>query len=102
MRDYLLKGKLNKLGKCLNETWKIKRSLSSKISNNRLDEIYSKALENGVVGGKLLGAGGGGYFLFYTNPFDRHRVMKWIEKENLIYTPFVFETNGLQSWTVRN
>ena len=65
MRDYLLKGKLNKLGECLNETWKIKRSLSSKISNNRLDEIYSKALENGVIGGKLLGAGGGGYFLFY-------------------------------------
>jgi D-glycero-alpha-D-manno-heptose-7-phosphate kinase len=102
MRDYLLKGKLNKLGECLNETWKIKRSLSSKISNKKLDQIYSKALENGVVGGKLLGAGGGGYFLFYTNPFDRHKVMKWIEKENLIYTPFVFETNGLQSWTVRN
>ena len=101
MRDYLLKGKLNKLGECLNETWKIKRSLSSKISNNRLDKIYSNALKNGVVGGKLLGAGGGGYFLFYTNPFDRHKVMKWIKKENLIYTPFVFETNGLQAWTVR-
>ena len=102
MRDYLLKGKLNKLGECLNETWKIKRSLSSKISNKRLDEIYSKAQKNGVIGGKLLGAGGGGYFLFYTKPFDRHKVMKWIKKENLIYTPFVFETNGLQSWTVRN
>ncbi len=102
MRDYLLKGKLHKLGECLNETWKIKRSLSSKISNERLDEIYSKAIDNGVVGGKLLGAGGGGYFLFYTNPFDRHKVMKWIKQENLIYTPFIFETNGLQSWTVRN
>ena len=66
-----------------------------------MDKIYSNALKNGVVGGKLLGAGGGGYFLFYTNPFDRHKVMKWIKKENLIYTPFVFETNGLQAWTVR-
>ena len=102
MRDYLLKGKLNKLGQCLNETWKIKRSLSSKISNNRLDEIYSKALKNGVIGGKLLGAGGGGYFLFFTTPFNRHKVMNWIKEEKLIHTPFIFETNGLQSWTVRS
>ena len=88
---------MNKLGECLNETWKIKRSLSSKISNNRLDEIYSKALKNGVVGGKLLGAGGGGYFLFYTKPFDRHKVMKWIKKEKIFTS--IMPVDGTMGWT---
>jgi D-glycero-alpha-D-manno-heptose-7-phosphate kinase len=101
MRNYLLRGKLMDFGKCLHKAWELKRSFSSKISSPWLDEIYNQALINGAIGGKLLGAGGGGYFLFYVPSFERHRLMKWIKSKGLIATPFVFENYGLQSWTVR-
>ncbi len=101
MRNYLLRGHLPEFGRCLHKAWEIKRGLSSKISNAWLDEIYAKAIQNGAIGGKLLGAGGGGYFLFYVPPFSRHQVMEWIKEEKLVYTPFIFEECGLQSWTVR-
>ena len=101
MRNHLLRGRLNEFGNCLHRAWELKRSFSSKISNPWLDEIYNEALNNGAVGGKLLGAGGGGYFLFYVPSFDRHKLMNWIENKGLHYTPFIFEEQGLQSWTVR-
>jgi D-glycero-alpha-D-manno-heptose-7-phosphate kinase len=101
MRNHLLRGRLTEFGYCLNKAWEIKRGLSSKISTPWLDEIYARAIKSGVIGGKLLGAGGGGYFLFYVPPFLRHQVMDWIKEEGLVYTPFIFEENGLQAWTVR-
>lgn len=101
MRNYLLRGRLTEFGHCLHKAWTIKRGLSSKISNPWLDDIYSKAMQNGAIGGKLLGAGGGGYFLFYVPPFCRHKIMDWIQDEGLVYIPFIFEESGLQSWTVR-
>jgi D-glycero-alpha-D-manno-heptose-7-phosphate kinase len=101
MRNYLLKGKLFDFGKTLHKAWELKKSFSSKISNPMLDIIYEGALQNGAVGGKLLGAGGGGFFLFYVQPFDKLKLMSWLESKNLKYTPFVFEEKGLQSWTVR-
>lgn len=101
MRNHLLRGRLLEFGNCLNNAWEIKRGLSSRISNDWLDTMYGRALLNGVVGGKLLGAGGGGYFLFYVPPFARHQVLNWIQSEGLAYTPFRFEESGLQSWTVR-
>jgi D-glycero-alpha-D-manno-heptose-7-phosphate kinase len=101
MRNLLLRGYLDEFGKCLHKAWELKRSFSSKISNSFLDEIYNGAMQNGAIGGKLLGAGGGGYFLFYVPSFDKHKLINWIKSKGLIYTPFVFENNGLQSWTVR-
>ena len=101
MRNYLLKGKLFEFGKALNKAWELKKSFSSKISSPILDDVYEGAIKNGAIGGKLLGAGGGGYFLFYVQPFDKLKLMSWLELKNLKYTPFVFEENGLQSWTVR-
>jgi D-glycero-alpha-D-manno-heptose-7-phosphate kinase len=101
MRNHLLRGRLNELGSCLDTAWQLKRSFSDKISNPWLDKIYEGALANGALGGKLLGAGGGGYFLFYVPAFSRHKLMKWADKEKLVYTPFKFEESGLQSWTVR-
>ena len=101
MRNHLLKGRLTEFGLCLNKAWEIKRGFSSKISTPWLDEIYARAIENGALGGKLLGAGGGGFFLFYIPPFLKHQVLDWIKEEGLFYTPFIFEESGLQSWTVR-
>lgn len=101
MRNHLLRGRLNEFGVCLHKAWQLKRSFSSKISNPWLDEIYNEAIQNGAIGGKLLGAGGGGYFLFYVSSFSRHQLMNWIKAKGLFYTPFIFEEQGLQSWTVR-
>ena len=101
MRNYLLKGKLYDFGKALHKAWELKKSFSSKISNPILDNVYEGAIQNGAIGGKLLGAGGGGYFLFYVQPFDKLKLMSWLESKNLKYTPFVFEDKGLKSWTVR-
>jgi D-glycero-alpha-D-manno-heptose-7-phosphate kinase len=101
IRNHLLRGRLDEFGKCLHTAWELKRSFSSKISNSFLDKIYNGAIQNGAIGGKLLGAGGGGYFLFYVPSFDRHKLMNWIKTIGLLATPFVFENNGLQSWTVR-
>ena len=101
MRNHLLRGRLNEFGICLHKAWELKRSFSAKISNPWLDDIYNGAIQNGAIGGKLLGAGGGGYFLFYVPSFERHKLLSWINEKGLISAPFIFENFGLQSWTVR-
>lgn len=87
-------GDLDEFGRLLDYTWKLKRGLSSKISTGTLDEIYSKAIQAGAIGGKLLGAGGGGFFVFYV-PEERHKSVKQA-LSNLLNIPFQFETNGSQ------
>ena len=101
IRDHLLRGRLMEFGLALHEAWIIKRNFSSKISNVALDAFYQGARNNGAVGGKLLGAGGGGYFLFYTHPFRKHSLVAYLESEGLTVRPFKFEHNGLRSWTTR-
>ena len=64
-RDHLLKDELESFGAILNKTWELKKTFAKEISNEYLNNIYSNALKNGATGGKLLGAGGGGYFIFY-------------------------------------
>ncbi|PJZ86304.1 CBS domain-containing protein [Leptospira harrisiae] len=101
MRNHLLRGRLLQFGLCLHKAWEIKRGLSSKISNQFLDKIYEDAIAHGAIGGKLLGAGGGGFFLFYVPPFLKHELLNWMESVGLNYRPFRFDSEGLQAWTVR-
>jgi D-glycero-alpha-D-manno-heptose-7-phosphate kinase len=101
MRDQLLRGKLLQFGQLLDEAWQCKRKLSSKISNTKLDQIYQGALSHGAVGGKLLGAGGGGFFLFYIPPFRKHDLIAYLKQAGLKVQPFRFEHDGLRAWTVR-
>jgi len=102
MRDLILKSNFNELGQLLDKSWKLKKTFSSKISNSVLDNIYSEALKNGAVGGKLLGAGGGGFFMFYVPFENKNKLMNWIrENENLEKVNFHFEKNGLQAWINR-
>src|SRR3989338_5621975 len=61
-------------GKLLNETWLLKKKLSNKVTNGEIDNMYETAIKNGAIGGKLLGAGGGGFILFYVEPENRERV----------------------------
>jgi D-glycero-alpha-D-manno-heptose-7-phosphate kinase len=82
---------LGEFGKLLNSTWLAKKKLSSAISNNHLDEMYDLAIKNGASGGKLLGAGGGGFFLFYVDGEKqdfRKKMSKFVE------IPFHFENEG--------
>ena len=101
IRNQLLRGKLIDFGHSLHETWQLKRKFSKKISNERLDQIYESARNHGALGGKLLGAGGGGFFLFYVTPFKRHNLIEHLEQSNLRVRPFRFEQEGLRAWTVR-
>ncbi|MBP3336277.1 MAG: kinase [Ruminiclostridium sp.] len=83
---------LNDFGRLLDHTWKLKRGITTRISTNSLDEIYEKAMSAGALGGKLLGAGGGGFFVFYVEPEKRQAVMQALDK--LLYIPFRFEDSG--------
>ena len=85
-------GDLAQFGGLLDESWRLKRSLSSKVSSPTIDEIYERAKAAGALGGKLLGAGGGGFMLLFAKP-ERHPQIK--EKlKDLLRVPFRFETEG--------
>ncbi|BCZ47106.1 GHMP kinase [Clostridium gelidum] len=86
------KSDLNEFGKILDYTWKLKRGITSKISNDSIDAIYTKARKAGAIGGKLLGAGGGGFLLFYVEP-DKRTLVKEAMKD-ILYVPFKFEDGG--------
>lgn len=101
MRNDLLRGRLRQFGQSLDKAWKFKRQFSEKISSSRLDQIYADAKANGAIGGKLLGAGGGGFFLFYAPPYQKHQLITHLESSGLKVRPFRFEPQGLQAWKVR-
>lgn len=101
MRNQLLRGKLLQFGQLLDEAWQFKRQLSSKISTARLDQIYQDARSHGAIGGKLLGAGGGGFFLFYISPFRKLELLAHFKQAGLKVQPFRFEQDGLRAWSVR-
>ena len=101
IRNFLLRGNLIKFGQSLDKSWKLKRKFSSKISNDYLDEIYEGSLDNGAIGGKLLGAGGGGFFLFFVPPFKRIEFVRYLTQKNLKIRSFKFDDQGLLSWNVR-
>ena len=83
---------LNDIGRLLNHTWELKRKTGGKISNNAIDCLYERGIKAGALGGKLLGAGGGGFLLFYVEPDKREIVMK--ELDELMHVPFRFEDEG--------
>ena len=85
---------INDFGKLLHDSWKIKRNLTNSISTSKIDAIYDFGLKSGAIGGKLLGAGGGGFIIFFAPP-EKHPLIK--EKlKNLLYVPFRFENLGSQ------
>jgi D-glycero-alpha-D-manno-heptose-7-phosphate kinase len=85
---------LDDFGRLLHESWKIKRTLTQKITNPAIDEIYEAGLSAGALGGKLLGAGGGGFMLFYVAPERRDALRTRLKK--LLCVPFAFSTKGSQ------
>ena len=86
------KGDFIDFGKLLNETWQLKKKLSSKITTKDIDDIYETAIKNGAVGGKLCGAGGGGVIVFYVEPENQERLKRAFN--NFLHVPFKFDFRG--------
>ncbi len=83
---------LNEFGRLLNHTWRLKRGTGSAVSTDSIDTLYEKAIRAGAIGGKLLGAGGGGFFIFYVEP-DKQKLLR-AAMDDLLYVPFEFEDGG--------
>lgn len=86
------KTELSEFGRLLDWTWRLKRSITSKISTSHIDLLYENALRAGALGGKLLGAGGGGFLLFYVEPEKQAQVKETLS--GLMHVPFRFENKG--------
>lgn len=86
------KDSLDDFGRLLDEAWQYKKSLSDKVSNSTIDQIYEEAVRSGALGGKILGAGGGGFILFYVRPEHQPAVKERLKE--LIHVPFRFENSG--------
>jgi D-glycero-alpha-D-manno-heptose-7-phosphate kinase len=86
---------IGEFGKLLHECWQVKRTLSARVSNPYVEELYQQAVSAGAIGGKLIGAGGGGFMLLFVRPQDQSRARERLNK--LIYVPFSFEHSGSQT-----
>ena len=101
MKSKLLKGQIDNFGQLLGKAWSIKKKFSSKISNKFLDGIYDYGLKHGALGGKLLGAGSGGYFLFYVPTYSKIKLMNALAKKGLQIETITFDNNGLRRWITK-
>ena len=100
MKNALLQRRLNDFGDLLGTAWEEKKKMSPRISNDFIDTAYEAARKKGALGGKVTGAGGGGYMLFYC-PFQRkHHVAEALIALNGVVTEFEFTTNGLTTWSI--
>jgi D-glycero-alpha-D-manno-heptose-7-phosphate kinase len=96
MRAALLAGELNQFGRLLDEGWRIKKRLSSKISNSNIDKMYEAALQNGAVGGKITGAGGGGFLLLFCQPPHQQDVRNALAAMGVQEMSFEFDFHGAE------
>ena len=83
---------LDDFGRMLDPTWRLKRQTGSAVSTNSIDDLYAKGMAAGALGGKLLGAGGGGFLVFYVQP-EHQDAVRWAMRD-LMYIPFEFEDGG--------
>lgn len=98
MKAALLTGELNEFGALLGEAWIQKKRMSAFISNERIDELYELALSKGALGGKITGAGGGGYILLFCDFTKKHRLIEALEFAGATVTEFAFDSKGLTTW----
>ena len=98
MKNTLVLGRLDEFGALLDEAWSNKKRMATQISNPFLDEVYELAKFHGALGGKVSGAGGGGYMFFFCPGETRHRVAERLQELGVQITRFAFEPNGVQTW----
>ena len=98
MKNALLKGEIRYMGELLNEAWTYKKNYTNNISNEYLDKIYKTALSTGAIGGKISGAGGGG-FMFFICEYDKKRdVARELTSLGANIVGYNFEKYGFQTW----
>jgi D-glycero-alpha-D-manno-heptose-7-phosphate kinase len=100
MKESLLQGNMPRFAEILGRSWDAKRKLAAKISNEKIDDLITKAKSAGAYAGKVSGAGGGGFIMFLVNPVEKLNLVKMLERENGRVVNFHFEKNGVQSWTI--
>jgi D-glycero-alpha-D-manno-heptose-7-phosphate kinase len=100
LKDALLSGEVDKLGEILAFGWKNKKQMAASISNPLIDKIYDTAIANGASGGKISGAGGGGFMFFYCPAITKVKVARAIETLGGRVQPFKFTQQGLLTWTI--
>jgi D-glycero-alpha-D-manno-heptose-7-phosphate kinase len=101
MKNQLLRGNIDEMGNLLDRGWELKKRFTEGISNTHVDRMYAKAREAGALGGKLVGAGGGGFLLLFCDFARRAQVARAVQDAGGRVTDFAFEMGGLQSWSVR-
>lgn len=98
MKNALLQGDLASFGNLLHESWLQKKKIANRITNARIDKLYAESRKLGALGGKIVGAGGGGYLLLFV-PFDRrHRIKKRLVELNAAPVDFNFDYDGVVTW----
>ena len=101
MKNELVRGNLDEMGRLLDEGWQLKKRFTAGISNERIDALYARARAAGALGGNLLGAGGGGYILLFCDFARKANVARAVQEAGGRVTEFSLESNGLQTWAVR-
>lgn len=101
MKEALLKGRLHEIGEILDYGFVQKRKMADNISNSFIDNIYESAKKAGAMGGKISGAGGGGFMIFYCPENTRYNVMDTLNSFGGIVRPYQFTQHGLTSWTIQ-
>ncbi|MBQ7213592.1 MAG: dehydrogenase, partial [Bacteroidales bacterium] len=98
MKEALLKGDLDRMGEILNTGWEYKRQMAEGISTSLFEALYETALKAGALGGKISGAGGGGFIFFYCPGTTRYRVIEALQPFSGSVQPYQFTKNGLLTW----
>ncbi len=100
MKNALVTGKLGKFGKFLDSEWKYKKQMAPGITNPQIDEVYSSAIKAGALGGKISGAGGGGYMFFFADFDKRYSIIDALKSHGAEIVNFSFTHHGLKTWRV--
>ena len=98
VRRALLTGDLFKFGQLLDQAWQLKKAMNVGITNPEIDRLYNLAKEAGALGGKLLGAGNGGYLMFYCTPLRKHEIQKVLQDTGVAALTFNLDPKGLRIW----
>lgn len=102
MKDTILTGNMDLIGEILNYGWKYKKEMAGGITNEMIDNVYETAVSGGATGGKISGAGGGGYMVFYCPGASRYSVARALREKPGHVEPFEFTNKGLTTWTIND
>jgi D-glycero-alpha-D-manno-heptose-7-phosphate kinase len=100
MKEAILKGRVDEVGEILHFGWQYKKRMAEGITNPVIEEIYETALKAGATGGKISGAGGGGFMMFYCPKNTKYKVMEALNKFGGEFKRYQFTKHGLKTWTV--